>query len=65
MAERQLMGNRPSAKYLDVAEQTLANWRYLGTGPRYFRVGKQLVKYDRADLDRWLEERATEPSPAA
>lgn len=64
MAERQLLASRAAADYLGVAAQTLANWRYLGTGPRYFRVG-QLVKYDQGDLDRWLDRHASEPEPAA
>jgi hypothetical protein len=64
MAARQLEGTRFASGYLGVTEQTLANWRYQGTGPRYYRVGA-LVKYDVADLDRYLEERAVDPRPAA
>lgn len=59
-----LMTAKELAAYLGVAEQTLANWRYVGRGPRFYRVG-QLVKYRRGDVDRWLEERAQDPEPAA
>jgi len=59
MARRKLVGKKEAAAYLGLAEQTLANWRYLGKGPRYFRVG-QLIKYDENDLDAWLEAGAVE-----
>jgi predicted DNA-binding transcriptional regulator AlpA len=35
------------------AEQTLANWRVLGKGPAWFKIGR-LVRYDEAEVDRWL-----------
>jgi hypothetical protein len=54
MPRRKLIGHRAAADYLGVQPQTLANWRYLGKGPRYFRVG-QLIKYDERDLDAWLD----------
>lgn len=64
MARRELIPPREAAPHIGVAEQTLANWRYRGEGPRFYRVG-QLIKYDRSDLDAWLDERASEPVPAA
>lgn len=54
MMARKLLGQRETADYLGVRPQTLANWRYLSKGPRYFRVG-QLVKYDERDVDAWLD----------
>lgn len=48
----------------DVAEktgfavQTLANWRSLGEGPAFFKVGG-LVRYDEATIQQWLESRRT------
>lgn len=59
---RELLDTEAAAEYLGVRPQTLANWRYLGRGPRYYRV-VSLVKYDRADLDAWLETTVTEPEP--
>lgn len=56
---RRWMTSRETAEHLGVADQTLANWRYLSRGPRYYRVG-QLVKYDQADVDRWIEAGAVE-----
>jgi predicted DNA-binding transcriptional regulator AlpA len=34
---------------------TLRYWRYLGIGPRSFRVGRG-VRYWRADVGAWLEQ---------
>lgn len=44
---------------LRVPEGTLRYWRYLGTGPRSFKVGRH-VRYWRTDLVVWLTEQ-TEP----
>lgn len=51
---RRWLTSREASAFLGLADQTLANWRYLGKGPRFYRVG-QLVKYDERDLDAWLE----------
>lgn len=63
MNNRKLVSASEAADYLGLAEQTLTNWRYRGRGPRFYRVG-QLVKYDRADLDAWLDENASDSQPA-
>ncbi|WP_082976153.1 AlpA family transcriptional regulator [Mycobacterium sp. 1165196.3] len=34
---------------------TLRYFRYAGTGPQSFRLGRQ-VKYRRADVEKWLDE---------
>lgn len=43
------------AELLDVPIGTLANWRYLGSGPPYVKVGAH-VRYLRIDVDAWLAE---------
>jgi predicted DNA-binding transcriptional regulator AlpA len=43
---------------------TVRYWRYLGTGPNSFRLGKRVV-YRRQEVERWLVEReqaATSPA---
>lgn len=35
-----------------VPESTLAQWRYLGTGPAYIKAGKH-VRYQRSDVEIW------------
>jgi hypothetical protein len=36
---------------------TLHQWRYLGTGPKAYKVGRWL-KYDPADIVAWLQSQA-------
>lgn len=44
---------RDAAKYLGIAQQTLAKLRWAGTSPPYFKIGRQVV-YERVELDAWL-----------
>jgi len=44
-----------AARYLGVAEQTLANWRSLGRGPKSFRLGGR-VFYRLVDLEAFVDE---------
>ena len=46
---------RPAAEYLGgLPESTLRYWRYLGTGPRSYRLGRHKF-YDIDDPDAWVE----------
>ena len=45
-----------AARYLDVKEATLRDWRVDRKGPPAIKYGR-LVKYRQADLDAWLTER--------
>jgi len=42
-----------AAAYVSLPEKTLAQYRRIGTGPRFSRVGRH-VRYHRQDLDSWL-----------
>ena len=48
-----------AAAYLGVARKTLSNWRALGEGPPYVRLGKSgaRIVYRVSDLDQYLAER--------
>lgn len=59
-----------SRKYLTPAEvserfgnrisvRTLANWRYLGTGPKFTRLGGRIL-YPMETLDEWERNRTVE-----
>ena len=52
-----------ASKYLEVAPQTLANWRNRREGPPYCKIGRR-VMYRLPDLDRWVGALATD-LPAA
>src|SRR5262245_54848109 len=54
MADRVVMDPKAAGEYLGVAVQTLARWRVEGkNGPPFLKFGG-LVRYDRADLDLWI-----------
>ena len=40
---------------------TLRYWRYIGTGPHSFKVGRA-VRYWRAEVDAWLQEQSNNDS---
>lgn len=60
MARKEMVKQATAAKYLGVKPHTLENWRHLGRGPRFYKVGGQ-VRYDQADLDAFLEANVHEP----
>ena len=45
------------SRFLGVPVATLHQWRYLGSGPKAYRVGKHL-RYDPSDVKAWLDTRA-------
>ncbi len=52
-----LLSTDEVARLLVVPVTTLYTWRYKGTGPKAFKVGKHL-RYRLADVMEWLESRA-------
>jgi DNA-binding transcriptional MerR regulator len=45
------------SRFLGIPVNTLYQWRHHGIGPRAYRVGRHL-RYDPAELRRWLREDA-------
>ena len=54
---------REVSEFLGIPVATLHQWRYLGTGPAAFRVGKHL-RYDPDTVRTWLTEQCTSPRSA-
>ncbi len=54
-----LLSTEEVARILVVPVTTLYCWRYKGTGPKAFRVGKHL-RYRLSDVIAWLENQAGE-----
>lgn len=50
LAPGDLVDEKDGAALLGVAVSTLRNWRALGQGPRFRKIGKRCVRYHRADL---------------
>jgi predicted DNA-binding transcriptional regulator AlpA len=44
-----------AAEYLGLTIDTLAQMATRGTGPRYSKPSKRIVRYRVSDLDAWLE----------
>ena len=55
--DRNVLSPALAARYLGVSEAVLRLWRSRGEGPLHFKAGEKLVRYRRADLDSWIEER--------
>lgn len=56
--KREPMGKPPEvAAYYGVTVETLANWRYLGRGPKYTKAGGR-VRYRWDDVEEWLGDQA-------
>lgn len=56
------------AEFLDTTVEALSQKRYLGTGPKYVKLGKR-VYYRWSDVLAWIDEntisRPDDPRPAA
>lgn len=46
---------RQAAPIVGAATSTLAQWRLLGEGPPFFRVGRRHVRYRLGDLLDWRD----------
>ena len=53
-----LLSEREAATALTLAPTTLRNWRSLGIGIPYVKIGKRAVRYRRADVDAFLTQGA-------
>lgn len=49
-----LMTTEQVAEYLGIAVSTLQLYRAMGTGPRYVKILRRLVRYRKSVIDEWL-----------
>ena len=54
-----------AARHLGVALQSVRNWRWKGTGPKYHRIGQRIIRYRRRDLDDFIARGASDKADAA
>jgi hypothetical protein len=59
-----LMSEAQVAEILGKPPRTLRQWRYLGIGPKYLKVGAT-VRYRMRDVEAWLEAQEQEPAAGA
>ena len=50
-----------AADYLRISPETLRQWRHLGEGPRYLKMGRA-VRYRQSDLDLWINAIGVDPT---
>ena len=50
------LNTREAALYLGVGHKVLEQWRWLGVGPRFCKIGR-CVRYRLQDLEAYLESR--------
>jgi DNA-binding transcriptional MerR regulator len=62
--EDELMTLVEVAEVLRVPQATLRYWRYLGTGPGSFKIGRH-VRYRRVDVVTWLRDQRLADGPDA
>jgi excisionase family DNA binding protein len=55
-----LVREKEAAHLLSVSHATLRRWRYLGQGPRFYRIGR-CVRYRRQDVEQFLANQAVQP----
>ena len=51
---KRLINEKELAEYSGFKIQTLQKWRLFGKGPVFLKIGAS-VRYDKADVDRWLD----------
>lgn len=59
-----LLSEEQLAQIIGKPARTLRQWRYLGLGPRYLKIGAT-VRYRPSDVDAWLEGNIREPRHAS
>lgn len=52
-----ILGTPEAAEMLGVSSKTLENWRSIGTGPKFLKIGTRQVGYRIGDLRDWVSAR--------
>jgi len=58
----ELLTTADVAGRLGVPPRTLEQWRYLGRGPAYIKVGNKSVRYRQSDIDAFLDAHRIDPA---
>ncbi len=52
-----------ASEFIGINPRTLSNWRVIGKGPKYIKVGAR-VRYRTSDLLEWLDKHTHDLEPA-
>ena len=55
--EQKFLTTEQAAEFLNMAKGTLQNWRKKGLGPRFVRMGSRAIRYEKSDLEEFVERR--------
>ncbi len=56
-----LMSIEDLAEYLGDSKRTIYKYIQEGTAPPYIRISSKNIKFDKADVDKWLESKKVYP----
>lgn len=59
----QLLNESQTANLLGLSRACLRNWRAVGKGPPWMRIGERLIRYDLAKLRGWISKQAAMHDP--
>ena len=62
--DSELMTPTELGQRLGKSPAALANWRYLGLGPRFVKCGKS-IRYRASEIESWLDEQTRQQTGAA
>lgn len=57
-----LLTEEQAAQELGVPASRLSNWRWAGKGPAFVALSRKCVRYDLAELRRFIAEHTRQPS---
>ena len=57
-----LMTTADVADFIRASESTVRYWRFCGSGPNSFRVGRRVL-YRRCEVERWVDEKEHAATP--
>jgi hypothetical protein len=55
LMEKHYIPSKKLAERWDTTTGVLANWRYRGEGPPYYRVGRKKILYCVEEVEAWLQ----------
>jgi excisionase family DNA binding protein len=55
-----MLNRQEAADFLGVTPQTMLRWDNKGIGPKFYRLGKRIIRYKKSDLMAWLESQSSE-----
>ena len=63
MSQPRLLTPNQASQHTGIPEATLADWRHRKVGPRFLMISGRRPRYDRADIDAWIEGQKVETAP--